>query len=238
MGEKRSQPADLWVITSNRGMCGAYNGNVLRAAGEYLQAWKIRVGRTTSDGRQEGRLVHETSAGHEMTEAITDLPDIPRFEDVDPFATAMMDRFLKGEISSVARAYMKFVSAGKQIPVVEQLLPLSPEDPTARRDEGQERELQYEFSPEPRELLDELLPMTVRVQSVPVFQRCGGQRADGAAGGHEGGHRLGRRDDQAADTAVQPSTTDGHHDGAAGHRGRRQRAGLELVSSIANMLRK
>jgi len=162
-------PVDLWVLTSNRGMCGAYNGNVLRAAGEYLQSledqgrpYNIRVVGTKG-------VSFMRFAGHAMTEAITDLPDIPRFEDIDPYATAIMDRFLKDEISSAHFAYMKFLSPGKQAPVVEQLLPMSHEVSAAADDDAQERELQYEFSPEPRELLDELLPMSVRVQLFRYF---------------------------------------------------------------------
>jgi F-type H+-transporting ATPase subunit gamma len=166
--EDEDLPVDLWVLTSNRGMCGAYNGNVLRTAGDFLQG-------LNEQGRPYNlRIVGNKGvnfmrfAGHQMTEAITDFPDIPRFEDVDPFATATMDRFRKGEIGSAHFAYMKFLSAGKQAPVVEQLLPLT-EEISVAEDDSSEEELQYEFSPEPRELLDELLPMSVRVQLFRYF---------------------------------------------------------------------
>ena len=165
-------PVDLWVITSNRGMCGAYNGNVLRTAGEYIQTLK-------DQGRSYNiRVVGNKGvsfmrfAGHEMTEAITDLGDIPRFEDIDPYATAIMDRFLGGEIDSAQVACMKFYSAGKQGPVVEQLLPMSHEASAEAQGDAQESELQYEFSPEPKDLLDELLPMTVRVQLFQYFNEA------------------------------------------------------------------
>ena len=98
-------------------------------------------------------------AGHEMTQAITELDDIPKFEDVDPFSTAIMDRFLKGEISSAQVAYMKFESAGKQTAVVEQLLPMTAKIAEDPQDDSQETALEYEFSPEPKDLLDELLPI-------------------------------------------------------------------------------
>ena len=163
-----SLPVDLWVITSNRGMCGAYNGNVLRAAGEYLESLKEQ-GRACNL-RIVGKkgVGYMRFAGHEMAEAITELPDIPRFEEVDPFATATMERFLAGEISSVRVAYMKFESAGKQIAVVEQLLPMTSEL-SEEEDEARETELQYEFSPEPKEILDDLLPMSTRVQMFRYF---------------------------------------------------------------------
>ena len=164
-----SLPVDLWVITSNRGMCGAYNGNILRTAGEYLESLSeqgrpcnIRVAGKKGVGFMR-------FAGHEMAEAITELDDIPRFEDIDPFATAIMERFLRGEISSAQVVYMKFESAGKQTPVVEQLLPMTPEVSEDSANESQESALQYEFSPEPKDLLDELLPMSTRVQLFRYF---------------------------------------------------------------------
>ena len=164
-----SLPIDLWVITSNRGMCGAYNGNVLRLAGEYLDAQKEQ-GRSCNI-RVVGKkgVAFMRFARIDMTEAITELPDIPRFEDVDPFATATMERFLRGEIASAQVAYMKFLSAGKQAPVVEQLLPTTPAVVDETDEVEAESELQYEFSPEPKEILDDLLPMTARVQMFRYF---------------------------------------------------------------------
>lgn len=162
-------PVDLWVLTSNRGMCGAYNGNVLRTAGEYLQGLRDQ-GRPCNIRVVGNKGVNFMRfAGHEMTEAITDMPDIPAFEDVNPYASAIMDRFLGGEISSAQFAYMKYLSAGQQIPVVEQLLPLSYEVSADEDADRQAGELQYEFSPEPSKLLDELLPMTVRAQLFRYF---------------------------------------------------------------------
>ncbi len=162
------KPVDVLVITSNRGLCGAYNGNVLRTAGEFIQEldgksqpYDIRV-----FGKKGASYL--SFVGYEMAEAITDLDDIPKFEDIDPFATAVMDRFIKGETSSAHVAYMKFVSAGRQVPVVEQLLPLTPEE-SSEESESEPTELQYEFSPDPRELLDELLPMTVRARVFRCF---------------------------------------------------------------------
>ena len=142
---------------------------MLRAAGEYLESLR-------EQGRPYNlRVVGKKGvgfmrfAGHEMSEAITELPDIPGFEDVDPFATAILERFQAGEIGSAQVAYMKFYSAGKQAPVVEQLLPMTLETVDAADEEATGNELQYEFSPEPQEILDDLLPMTARVQMFRFF---------------------------------------------------------------------
>jgi F-type H+-transporting ATPase subunit gamma len=102
-----------------------------------------------------------------MTEQTTTISDKPRFDQVEPIANALMDRFIRGEISSVHVAYMRFVSAGVQRPAVVQLLPLS----TQTDAEGgvEPRAVEYEFSPDPKQLLDELLPATVRVRLFQAF---------------------------------------------------------------------
>ncbi len=110
-----------------------------------------------------------------MAEQITTIGDKPRFEQVEPLANALMDRFMRGEIASVHVAYMRFLSAGVQRPVVVQLLPLAqdavetPQSATTSQPGAQPsgrlgRVVEYEFSPDPRQLLDELLPATVRVR--------------------------------------------------------------------------
>jgi F-type H+-transporting ATPase subunit gamma len=64
-------------------------------------------------------------------------------------------------------AYMKFLSAGQQRPVVVQLLPLKPE--AGEPGEAGPAPVEYEFSPEPQQLLDELLPATVRARLFQAF---------------------------------------------------------------------
>jgi F-type H+-transporting ATPase subunit gamma len=159
----------LVVITSNRGLCGGYNARVLRAAIEHLD------GLATSGCETDVHMVGKKGIAffrflrRAMVERITKIGDSPRFEHVEPIANALMDRFVKGEIASAHVAYMKFLSVGKQRPVVTALLPLTREI----RDESEEppsnARAQFEFSPEPRAILDELLPATIRVRLFQCF---------------------------------------------------------------------
>ena len=80
-----------------------------------------------------------------------------------------MDRFAKGEISSVYVAHMSFLSAAKQKSVVLRLLPLSREAKDDRETSAKRTAVEYEFSPAPKELLDELLPATVRARMFQCF---------------------------------------------------------------------
>ena len=163
--ERRSA---LVVLTSSRGLCGGYNTNVLRAAVDHADA------QTANGVEPELHVIGRKGIGYlkylgrSLAAEITDISDQPRFDEVEPLANSMMERFTSGELDSVWVCYMKFISTGKLRPVIERLLPLEPESlGDAGKDES--TEVQYEFSPPPRELLQELLPATVRVRFYQAF---------------------------------------------------------------------
>ncbi|MCP3958673.1 MAG: ATP synthase F1 subunit gamma [bacterium] len=157
----------LMVITSNRGLCGGYNANVLRTAIEHVDD-------EASSGADRG--VDVTMVGkkgcnyfrflkREVAHQMTDLGDDPRFDQIEPLANELIGKFERGEIRAVHVAYMRFVSSSRQVPTVVQLLPLTSEGEA--EDGG--RKVEYEYSPEPQALLDELLPASVRMRLFQCF---------------------------------------------------------------------
>jgi F-type H+-transporting ATPase subunit gamma len=159
----------LMVITSTRGLCGGYNHNVLRTAGEQLK--DLEAGGERVELHMVGKkgVAYLKFAGWPMDREITDIGETPRFDEIEPLANEMMERFTRGEIRSVDVVYMKFVSTGKQIPVVERLLPLTGLESENAEAAPAVAEVQYEFSPDPHELLNELLPATVRIALFQAF---------------------------------------------------------------------
>lgn len=157
----------LVVLTSDRGLAGGYNANVLRTALGHLEEQEARE--IASDIHMVGKkgIAYFRFLRRAVAEQTSGVGDKPRFEQVEPIANALMDRFVRGEIASAHVAYMKFLSAGQQRPVVVQLLPLKPEAGAAG--EAKATPVEYEFSPEPRQLLDELLPATVRARLFQAF---------------------------------------------------------------------
>jgi F-type H+-transporting ATPase subunit gamma len=158
----------LVVITGDRGLAGGYNANVLRAAVGHLEEQKSRgievdVHMVGKKGISYFRFLRRAVA-----EQTTGIGDKPRFERIEPIANALMDRFTRGEIASAHVAYMRFHSAGVQRPAVVQLLPLSPTQGETGGG-GSPTSVEYEFSPDPRQLLDELLPAVVRVRLFQAF---------------------------------------------------------------------
>jgi len=168
--QARPEPkrAALVVLTSIRGLCGGYNSSVLRAAIAHLE--ENQRGHLPTDVYMIGKkgINYFKFLRRETVERIGGIADPPRFEQAETLANALMDRFVRGEVDSVHVAYMRFLSAGRQAPHVLQLLPLAPET-KGESEESRPTTVQYEFSPEPRELLEELLPATVRIQMFQCF---------------------------------------------------------------------
>ncbi|HEV2855591.1 MAG TPA: ATP synthase F1 subunit gamma [Thermoanaerobaculia bacterium] len=159
----------LVVLTSDRGLAGGYNSNVLRTAVAHLD--QQAAAGVTSDVHMVGKkgISYFRFLRRAVAEQTSGVGDRPRFEQVESIANGLMDRFVRGEIASAHVAYMKFLSAGQQRPVVVQLLPLKPEAKESSDGAAPAAPVEYEFSPDPRQLLDELLPATVRIRLFQAF---------------------------------------------------------------------
>lgn len=167
--ENDANKTALVAITSTRGLCGGYNANVLRVAIEHLDAQEAAGHAVDVHMAGKKGISYFRFLKRPMVEQITNVGDVPRFDQVEPIANALMESFIKGEISAAYVSYMKFVSTGTQRPVVIQLLPLARK--AAENPEGEVAAPtgQVEFSPEPQKLLDSLLPASVRVQLFQAF---------------------------------------------------------------------
>jgi len=156
----------LLVVTSDRGLCGGYNANVLRQVAEHLDGRAAEGVETAVTMVGKKGTSYFKYRNRPLAEVVRGIGDTPRFEQVEPVANGLMAAFGSGEIAALHVAYMKFLSAGKQTPVVERILPLSYEPAAGEAPAG---EVLYEFSPGPAELLGELLPAAVRVRLFQAF---------------------------------------------------------------------
>jgi F-type H+-transporting ATPase subunit gamma len=148
------------VITSDRGLAGAYNSNIIRAAERDIQ----------SHGADEELFLVGKKAvtyfrfrGYEFEHSWIGVSDQPGIEDAREVARAAATAFSDGDIDEVRLAYTRFESALTQRPIVTKLLPL----PKEELEEEEEAEAsgrpspQYEFEPEPEDILDVLVPRYV-----------------------------------------------------------------------------
>jgi F-type H+-transporting ATPase subunit gamma len=156
------------VLTSDRGLCGPYNGSVLRKVmGHFRDRAGSRQGVIELVGKKGASFLKYNNIPVAKRH---DTGDKVSYEKVEPIAQSFIDRFVAGEITSVHVIYMKFISAGRQAPEVLQLLPLKP--PAVAKPAGEQKAgaaQLYEFSPAAPELLGEMLPATVKASLLQAF---------------------------------------------------------------------
>ena len=124
-----SRTAALVVITGDRGLAGAYNGNVMRMATRFMRESDLRIS-TIAVGRKGRDLL--LRGRYELLAEFVDLPARPTEADVAPIASVAVDAFLSNEVDRVYVAYSDFINVLRQEPVVRQLLPVQPGDPGSR----------------------------------------------------------------------------------------------------------
>jgi F-type H+-transporting ATPase subunit gamma len=166
-GEDRSA---LVVITSNRGLCGGYNWNVLRAALDHLV--KEDAAGVATEIHMVGKkgISALRFRGRAMAGQTTGIEDKPRYEQIEPLARGLAEGFLAGRYGAVWVAYMRFYSVSRQRPEVIRLLPLAREDAGAAGEAaGRGPVPQYEILPSPEALLDKLLPASARMRLYQAF---------------------------------------------------------------------
>jgi F-type H+-transporting ATPase subunit gamma len=168
-GADRTKKIALVVLTSNRGLAGAYNGSVLRAAAHFAREQESQ-GNTVElyVGGKKG-VSYFNFQRRPIAERV-DVTDVPRFSEVQPLTDRFIEQFTSGKIDAMYVAYMNFISAGQQKADVMQLLPLAAiEGSKPQAHEAHHGQVVYEFSPDPKSLLDELLPLTVRSAMFQAF---------------------------------------------------------------------
>ena len=158
----------ILVIGSDRGFCGAYNANVLRKALRYYTA-EVESGRDVVVEAAGKKAQNFFRFAKVDVAKFHDVGDKPAYEVVAAIADDLMDRFISGELASVKVAYMRFESNSRQVPEIQQLLPM--EAPTGT-DEGEAAggaSSMYEFTPDEATLLNDLLPRAVRTALFQAF---------------------------------------------------------------------
>ena len=170
---ERESHVTVLVLTSNRGLCGGFNAGVLRQAMAKIRETRARAG-VGLDIEVSGKrgLSYMKFQGVAPTERYTQFEDQPKFEDVDAIAGRYVRDFLNGDLDRLDVVYQKFITAGTQRPVIETLLPLSGlsggEGETAAP-AATGRRTEYEFLPNPRDILDEIVPAAFKARLFKCF---------------------------------------------------------------------
>ncbi len=153
----------LIVITTDKGLCGGLNTNVLRIALNRMREWEkdgVSDIRVTCIGNKG--LGFMQRLGAKVISHVVALGDTPHMEKLIGPVKVMLDAFQAGELDAVFIAYTRFINTMKQEPVMEQLLPL-----TGEKLDRTTSSWDYLYEPDPRLVIDELL---VRYVEALVYQ--------------------------------------------------------------------
>ena len=165
----------ILMLTSNRGLCGGYNGSVIRAAVTRRNELSAVSGDMRFEISGKRGIAAMKFRNVAIDEMYTKFEDQPAFNDVAVIADRLMDDFTAGRMDRLDIAYTRFVSISKQIPTVETLLPFaqpkSDESPSAGGGAGESSggKKDYEFLPSAASILEEVVPASFRVKLFKCF---------------------------------------------------------------------
>ena len=146
----------LIVITSNRGLCGGFNSNIIKATNSYLAEHANEKVDLITLGKKGNDILAKSSNINANNNAIFD--DLS-FSHASEIAEAFMEAFAQKEYDRVDVIYNRFKNAATQIVTTETLLPIS-----AEVEDNNSATADYIFEPTQEEIVNELLPKSVKMQ--------------------------------------------------------------------------
>lgn len=166
--EREPNKVLIVTVSSNRGLAGAFNMNVIKAANnliaeKYSEQLKngnvsiISIGKKTQDF-YEKRKYNVIGNNNEVFSALT-------FENVTKITDAIMAGFVKGEFDKVEVVYNRFRNAAVQFITTEQLLPLPKAEQTeALKEDKKTTNVDYILEPSQEEIVEQLIPKSIKIQ--------------------------------------------------------------------------
>ena len=144
------------AITSNRGLCGAFNSNIIKEANrlanetyENQEVSFVAIGKKANDAlSKNGEVIFNNS---DVFEDLT-------FDNVAEIAEMLMEKFVEGEFDKIEIVYNKFKNAATQIVMTEQFLPIVPMEGNSNSNQD------YIFEPTKVEIVETLIPKSLKTQ--------------------------------------------------------------------------
>jgi F-type H+-transporting ATPase subunit gamma len=165
VGTGSDQRILLLVLSADRGLCGGFNGSIIRATRREVERLKgegktvdlVMVGRKAKDAlkRELGDLIVDSREGVQGT-AVS-------FADIDSIADVIRERLENGELDRCHILYNRFISAITQEVTISSLIPVEVSE-TEAADENTASSAPYEYEPDEATVLEDLLPRNLSTQ--------------------------------------------------------------------------
>jgi len=165
MEVREVKAVEIVVITSDRGLCGSFNSHIVKTAKKKMAAYEAEGKKVTfvTVGNKAAQSLKRTG---KIRKSFKDIMGTFQMFNAREISQDLTHYFLSGESDQVDLVYAKFVSIAKQLPVVEELLPIKPVE-ADKNEPAPEKEGvtgAYIYEPEPGEIMEVLLPLYLNVQ--------------------------------------------------------------------------
>jgi len=157
----------ILLITADKGLCGSYNHNMIQAVARFIRELSYPVRLVTVGKRGRDAMWR---MGQQIVAEFSGLPPRPGMLDITPIAHTVMDGFFSGQWDVVYLAHTDFINTLFQRPAIWQLLPIRPLHlgvmPVSehRGPQAPARLVEYIYEPDPRTILDTVLPRFTELQ--------------------------------------------------------------------------
>jgi F-type H+-transporting ATPase subunit gamma len=163
-----SKEVGFIVVTTDKGLCGGLNTNVLRAVTQKIRDLQAEGKRARAVAIGNKGLGFLNRVGANVVAHATQLGDTPHMEKLIGPVKVLLDAYANGELSAVYLCYTRFINTMKQEPMVEQLLPLSHEAMAEQTEQsGATHGWDYIYEPDAQTVIDDLL---IRYVEALVYQ--------------------------------------------------------------------
>lgn len=142
----------LIVVSSDKGLCGGLNTNMLRLSVNQMKTWETEGKAITVSAIGNKGFSFMNRVGANVKSHITGLGDVPHLETLIGTIKVMLDAYTAGEIDQLYICYTRFINTMKQEPVMQQLLPLSGEQLGSPKGHWD-----YIYEPEAKPVVDQLM---------------------------------------------------------------------------------
>ena len=168
MQANQAKSAGIIVVTTDKGLCGGMNTNVLRGVTAKLRELQAEGVSTQAVAIGNKGLGFLSRIGAKVVSHVTQMGDTPHLDKLIGPVKVLLDAYAKGEVKAVYISYTRFINTMRQEPVVEQLLPLSAEKiQSEAQDSGPQPGWDYLYEPDAQAVIDDLM---VRYVEALVYQ--------------------------------------------------------------------
>ena len=160
--EREPEKILIVLISSNRGLCGAFNANVSKTAMElvktqYKEQFKKGNVEFIAIGKNGEKIIRQL--GGKILKELNELLDVINYDNLANWAGSMMSDFKKCRWDRIELVYNQFKNAGSQIPVIERFLPVE-----KKTEDEVGHQLNFIFEPSKEKIVNELIPLSLKIQ--------------------------------------------------------------------------